>query len=276
MSLVSPMRWMLALVAVGVLCVSSAQAQGRPQGGRGNFGGGFGQQSPGQEKLGYLANEAVQKELELADDQKADLKKIAEEAATKARDLVPQGGFQGFRDLSQEERDKRMAEVRTKGEALGKDMLKKVEGVLLPHQMDRLQEIWVQVKGTAVLLDADTGKQLAITETQKEKITEIRDAARREMGQGGGGGNNNDEAARTAARERFTKIGQERDTKVVAVLTADQKAKYEKMKGEAFEGAASLRFGGFGQGGGARPGQPGQGGQGQGEQQRRRPGGDGQ
>jgi len=263
------MRWMLALAAVGVLCVSSAYAQGRPQGqgGRG-FGGGFGQQSPGQEKLGYLANEKVQKELELADDQKTDLKKIAEEAAAKTREMFTGAGGQNFRDLSQEERDKRMAEMRTKGEALGKDMLKKVEGVLLPHQADRLQEIWVQVKGTAVLVDPDISKQLAINDTTKEKITEIRDAARREMFQGGGQGGQGG-----FDREKITKMGQERDAKIMAVLTADQKAKYEKMKGEPFDGAADLRFGG----GGGRPGQPGQGGQGGqgGQQQRRRPGGNG-
>jgi hypothetical protein len=253
---------MLALAAVGLLS-SSALAQGRPgQGGRGP-GGGF-QQSPGQEKLTYLANEAVQKELELADDQKADLKKLAEEAATKGRELF--SGFGDFRSLSQEERDKRMAEVQQKREALGKDLLKKVEGVLLPHQMDRLQEIWVQVRGTSVLTDADIAKQLGLNKTQTDKITEIRDASRREMFQPGGGG-----GGQGFDRERFTKMAEERDTKILAVLTPDQKTNYEKMKGEAFAEAASLRFGG-GQGRG-RPGQPGQGGQGQ--QQRRRPGGDG-
>jgi hypothetical protein len=234
------------------------QQQGR-RGGFGGFGGFT--QPPAQEKLRILTNEAVQKELELAADQKADITKLSEEAQTKGREAFAGIDFQGLRDLSREERDKRMAPVRQKQEALSKDIAKKIEAVLLPHQAERLQEIYVQVRGVDVLIsDADIAKQLAITEQQKGQLETVRDEYFRQF-QGGQGGF---DPQRLAAQRK------EREDKSLAVLTAAQKEQFAKMKGEAFAEAANLRFGGRGQGGGQ--GRPGQGGQG-GQQQRTRPGG---
>jgi hypothetical protein len=265
MSLVTAFRLAIAMVAIG-LCVSSIQAQqpgGRFQGRGGPPGGG-----PGQERLQLLTNEAVQKDLELADDQKADLKKIAEDAQAQARALF--GNFQGFRDLSEAEQEKRRAEMREKGEAMGKEVLKKVQAVLLPHQMDRLQEIFIQVRGTDALSDAEIAKQLAITEEQKGKLEAVRDEIRQKMFQGGQGGQQD----REAAMARFAALRKEREEKSLAVLTSTQKEQFEKMKGEKFDiEAAGLRqgfgFGGFGgRPGGGRPGQGNQG-----NQPRTRPGG---
>jgi hypothetical protein len=265
MSLVTPVRFLVAVAVVGLLVTAaSAQQPGRGRGGFGGFGGGFGGTSPSQEKLRILANEAVQKELELAADQKTDIAKLAEEARTKGREAFAGIDFQGLRDLSQEERDKRLAPSRQKLDALAKDISKKIDAVLLPHQAERLQEIYVQVRGIDALTDEDIAKQLGLDEKQKEQLTTIRDENRRQMFQGGQGGFD---------RERFAALRKEREDKSLAVLTAPQKEKFAKMKGEAFAEVESLRFGGGrGQGGqGGQGGRPGQGGQG--GQQRVRPGG---
>ncbi len=259
MSLVTPARLLIAVAVIG-LAVGPVVAQ-QPGQGRGGFGGFT--ESPGQQKLRYLGNEAVQKELELANDQKADVKKLSDEAEARRREGAGNRG--DFQNLSQEEREKRFAELRQRAETQGKETLKKIEAVLLPHQMDRLQQIYVQVRGVDVLSDADVAKELALNDKQKEQLTAIRDDIRQKMFQGGQGGFD---------RERFAALTKERDDKSLAVLTAEQKAKYEKMKGEAFAEAASLRFGGGRGGAGGRPGgEGGQGGQG-GQPQRRRPGGD--
>jgi Spy/CpxP family protein refolding chaperone len=265
MSFVTPYRLAIATAVISLsLGAALAQQPGRRPGGFGGFGGFT--QSPGQEKLAYLANEAVQKELELADDQKADLRKVGEEAQAKGREFFT--GFQGFRDLSEAEQEKRRTELRQKQEALGKDVSKKVAAILLPHQGDRLQEIWVQVRGTSVLSDPDIAKELGLTDKQKEQLTAVGDAIRERMRSGGQQGGQQNFA------ERFAAIRKERDEKSLAVLTAEQKEKFEKMKGEPFAAVDALRQTGFG---GGRPGQGGQGrpgGQGgQGGQQRTRPGG---
>lgn len=247
MSLVTPFRLALAMAAI-VLCVGSLQAQqqqGR-RGGPGGFGG-F-NPSPSQEKLGYLRNEAVQKDLELADDQKADLTKIGD-AARSAREAG--GGFnrEELAKLSEEDRRKRFAEMQQKAEAATKETWKKVEAVLLPHQLDRLQEIYVQARGVDVLTsDAELAKKLAITEKQKEELETVRDESRRSLGGGQGGQGGFDP-------QRLTAMRKEREEKSLALLSATQKEQFAKMKGEPFAEAATLRYGGGQPGGGrTRPG----------------------
>jgi hypothetical protein len=266
MSLVAPFRLAVAIAAT-CLFVSSIQAQQPGGRGRGNFGGGGFTQSPTAEKLGYLRNEAVQKELELADDQKADLTKITDEAR-RAREAAGGGNFnrEEFANLSEEERRKRFTEMQQRAETASKETWKKVESVLLPHQIARLQEIYVQASGVDALInDAEIAKTLAITEQQKEQLTTIRDESRRAMFSGGQGGQGGFDPQRFAAARK------EREDKSLAVLNATQKEQFAKMKGEPFAEAATLRFGDRGPRQGGQGGRPGQGGQG--GQQRTRPGG---
>lgn len=256
MSLVAPSRIMLAAAAVGLLYVGAVQAQqqqGRRQGGFRGF-----QSNPGQTKLEILQNESVQKELELADDQKADLKKISENSEAKRRALFTGGGGQNFRDLSDAERQKRFAEFNTKREAITKEAVAKMGDVLLPHQAERLQEVYVQVRGPSVLTDDDEiSKKLAVTEEQKEKLQEIRREAFSSLRPQGGdqgnarpqGGQGGFDPARMAAMRK------EREEKSMAVLNATQKEQYTKMKGAPFAEAGNIRVGFGGNFGGRQGGQ---------------------
>jgi Spy/CpxP family protein refolding chaperone len=233
----------LRLVVVGLLVLAAvpALAQER-QGRRGGFGGGFGR-GGGIGAAQLVAIEQVQKELELVDDQKQEIAKITEESRQGLGDL----GFGSLRDLPEDQRAEKMRELRTKMEARNKETEEKINKVLLPHQQKRLKEIALQVRGIAALSDEAVAKELALSADQKgqiEKITEDANQARQNLFQDAGGD-------REGLREKGQAIRTEAEQKALAVLTADQKTKFEDMKGKKFElDRSALPGGGRGFGGG--------------------------
>ncbi|HRX80368.1 MAG TPA: hypothetical protein P5307_14955, partial [Pirellulaceae bacterium] len=94
----------MALALVAIMTVQVDAQQGRPQGGRGQGGrggapgGGFGGPGGGG-KLGLLRIDAVKKELELLDEQSADIEKLNEELRSQRS-----GDGPDFRNMSDEER----------------------------------------------------------------------------------------------------------------------------------------------------------------------------
>jgi Spy/CpxP family protein refolding chaperone len=240
----------LRLFVVGLLVLAAvpALAQDR-QGGR--RGGGFGRGGAGGGigAVQLVGIEQVQKELELVDDQKSEITKITDESRQGLGDL-----FGGLRDLPDEERQAKMREMQEKLAARNKETEEKINKVLLDHQKKRLKEITLQVQGIAALSNADVVTALALTSDQKDqikKVTDDADQARRDLFQNAGDGD------RAALREKGQTIRQEAEQKALAVLTADQKTKFEDMKGKKFEiDPAALRGGrgGFGGGGGRRGG----------------------
>jgi hypothetical protein len=124
----------------------------------------------------------------------------------------------------------------------------KLAEILLPHQMKRLTEIYIQQAGAAALDDEDIAKELNITADQKAQMAKVRDENRQTLGpqmrdlfQPGGD--------QEAARAKMAELRKAGDDKVFAVLNAAQKAKFEEMKGKPFdlpEGALRAAFGGRG------------------------------
>lgn len=266
----------LALVAMPCLGFAQDEKQERPQrqrgqGGPGGFGGGFG--GPGgfggggpgggqnrNSRLMLVGLEAVQKELEVSDEQLASLKTIRDEATSQMRGQFE--GFRGLRDLPEEERKTKLDELRKSAEENAKKMQeklaeieKKALDVLLPPQRDRLEQISIQVRGISALQDEEVAKKLGISEEQKSKMTTIRDESRKKME----GLFARGEGAERPSREEFQKRMEEAqaarkttESDTLNVLTDDQKAQFEKMKGEKFEmpqGAFGGRGGPGGQGG---------------------------
>lgn len=241
-------RLLAVAVSALLLTVSTAWAQqNQGQQGQGRFqgrGGFFGGRGGGSDWFVLLANEKVQKDLEVVDEQKADLKKIGEETQAKTREIYT--GV-NFREMSEAEREK----LGEKREAVASQARKKVEETLLPHQVERLKQISLQVRGTSALNDPEVAKALGITEEQKAQMDKVREetfSRPREGGQQGGD--------REALRQRFEEMRKQFQEKTLAVLTAEQRAKLEKMKGEKIDlDPSELRTGfGGGQGGGRRPG----------------------
>lgn len=270
---------MLCGAALLVCFAAAAMAQEGGQGrGRGGGFGGFG----GASRLALLRIEAVQKELDLSADQIAAIQKLSEELRpmrgggggggegapprrrrnqgdnNDARLGAPAQWYfvqqdQPRRQISDEDR----ARFREQAEARAKKEREELAKILKPDQLKRLNEIYLRVAGTAALNDSEVAKQLEISDEQKEKLGKVREEAMtsnreemRELFQSGD---------REKIQARMAEIRKATDEKILAVLTDEQKKKFEDMKGKPFElpeGALRGAFGGGAgrRGGGNRPG----------------------
>ncbi len=121
------------LATLAVICFGAlAQAQpggGSPQRGPSMFRGGFG----GGSLLGLARIEAVQKEIEVLDDQKTQIDKLSEEL----RGRRDGGDRPDYRNMSDEERQKLFAEMGKRREEQAKIANAKLAEILLPHQLKR-------------------------------------------------------------------------------------------------------------------------------------------
>jgi len=217
------------LLSTAVLVVSPAFAQGGRggAGGRGGFGGGGGELG---QMMFLLQDENVRKDLEIVDDQVEKMRDLQRKSFDGMRDM-----FTGLRDLSEDERNAKLEEIRTQMEARQKDLVKEADEILLPHQKSRLQQIMVQSQlrrqntGDA-LSNGKLAEELGITEDQKEQLAKIQEEVTKELA------------------EKTAKLREDAKNKVLKVLTAEQKAKLDKLIGAPIEFAAP-QFGGGGRGG---------------------------
>jgi Spy/CpxP family protein refolding chaperone len=236
-------------VVLMVADTSLAQRQGR--GGRGGFGGRGMMGDPG---MMLLANEAVQKELELVGDQKDAIEKLSEDTRAQMREL-----FQGGQDLSPEERREQFEKNREKMTEITKATQTKLNTILLPNQVERLKQLNLQLSGLRALDNEEVAKALNITDDQKSKLTAVREEGgekMRELFQGGQDLSPDERREQFEKnREKMTELRKEQEEKTLAVLTPEQKEQFEKMKGEKFEFPEEMtRFGGFGGRGFGGPG----------------------
>ena len=244
--------------------------QGRGQQGRGQQGrgGGFGSTRGGSTSLlGLCAIEAVQKEIDLVDEQKTDLDKLRasqrEARGDRTNNRTSSFDREAYQKASEEERrkmiedaraardapeavKKREAEAATRAKESAERQKKedaKVAEILLPPQLARVKEIRIQLMGLRALSDTEVIAELKITAAQQKQIKEIPEKAQ--------------EASREKMREAFSNIRdlsreertkaftdfraqaetqrKENDTKVLAVLSGKQKTDFETMKGKAFK-----------------------------------------
>ncbi len=241
-------KYVLSLMTVVGLAVAlvAGTAVAQPPGGPGGRQPGM-FMGPGG-GMGYtqlLRVEKVQKEIELTEDQKAEIEKILEKSRERMRELF-QGGGQD-REAARERF--RQAQEETQ---------KAIEGVLLPNQLKRLKEIRLQVMGIgAALMDQEVRKELGVTEEQAQKIREKVQAVMEELR---GQRQQGERPSLEQMRERMQQMQQKMEEAVMSQLTEDQKNKWKSMIGEKFEIDRSELFQGFrGQGGpgggpGAAPG----------------------
>src|SRR5207302_2609512 len=114
---------------------------------------------------------------------------------------------------------------------------KKATELLTADQNTRLKQIELWVQGTSALVqNAELAKQLNLTDDQKGAIKTINDESAkkgRELFQGAGRGASDEDRAK--AREQMTALRTETEAECMAVLTDDQKAQFEKMKGPKFQ-----------------------------------------
>jgi hypothetical protein len=196
-------------------------------------GGGFGHGSrmPMGGGAGLIANEGVQKELKLTDEQTSKAEAVARDVREKHH-----GDFAKLQDLDAQERSEKTAEiVRT----MISETNKALADVLKPEQMKRYRQIQLQQLGLMAFTEPEVQSKLKLTDDQVGQIRRINadsQSQRRELLQGGGGGGNREEMRKKAAT-----LGKESMDKALAVLSADQKQAWKDMTGEPFE----VQFQGF-------------------------------
>jgi hypothetical protein len=203
----------LAVVFALMLCVTDALAQGPGRGGRQRGGRNQGGATENPQRL--LQSEAVQKELEMTEEQLEALKELS----------AGQGRGQGidreamraqFEGLSQEERMEKFREMR---DTRSKDQLKQIGEILLPHQMERLTQLSAQAtarSGARGLISGSLAEKLNITDEQKKQLQQRSDELQQEM------------------NKEIAKLRADMQAKLLQVLTTQQQAEYKALVGESF------------------------------------------
>lgn len=142
------------------------------------------------------------------------------------------GARRGFRDLSDDEREKKFAEYREKRKALAQEADKKLASLLNPAQMKRLNQIALQQRGPAALVDPQVASAVKLTDEQIASIKtvfETHQKERRKLFEKRRGG------SREGIREKMGQMRKDAGTKALAVLTDAQKKELEVLQGEPFE-----------------------------------------
>ena len=296
------LRGLTAVVAVSLLAASVAEAQQkkeqpnknqrgqrgqRQRGGGGGFGGGGrGGGAPGALQL--IGREEVRKELKISEEQQGIIRELSQSARPDFRALF--GG--NFRDLSREDREKKLAELRKTSEKKSKEAEADLYGLILDEaQSKRLKQIVLQQKGNRALTEPEVAKALGLSAAQVAKIKMTMEASQKKQqelfaGLGGAFGGRRRQGAKDAkgakgakgakkterkraSREEIQKrfadlrtkgeaIRAETEKAIAGVLTTGQKTKFEALKGPKFELArrSSTRSRG-GRGGQGKKGQRG-------------------
>ena len=185
-----------------------------------------------------------------------------EQAVAKLREQAREAGrgggggvdLRGIRDASEEERQRMLAKLAEQRQEAEKKTREQLEEILLPEQLDRLDQIALQAQGIRALQTEKVATELKITAAQKAKFDQVREEIGEKMRSAFQGGNR--ENMRAVMEEMQT----ESEKQMLAVLTTEQKSKFEEMKGEPFAMPERDR-GAFGQRGG-RGGDAGPGGRG--------------
>jgi Spy/CpxP family protein refolding chaperone len=214
-------RWWATLAVMAVVAMVSQVAlaqneQGkRGRGGRAGGAGGPGG-PPSMARLAMI--DKVQEALKLTDEQKTKIEKINSESRKEMRDA-------SSGDKPDPEKMRKMRDGLTE----------KLKEVLDADQQKRLMGIFVQVMGNGAVMDPAVGKEIGLTDEQKDKLHEAMGPPP-EGGRGGGG---------QGFQERRAKM----DKEVMAVLTPEQQKKLESLKGEKVDiDMSALRGPGGGRG----------------------------
>ena len=229
--------FVIAVVACATMVgTASAQQKGKGRG----FGGGFGFGGGGNSLVTLAAVEAVQKELGVSGDVAGKLTSLRDDLTAARQKELQSAGInpQDFQSITAEQRQKMVAI----GNKLNDEFNPKLKALVSADQVKRLQQIQLQSalrnQGPPALTAPEVAAELKLTDDQRKKLeevnTEFMQKQRDLFGGGGGGG-----------PEAFNKLRDERTSKTMDVLTADQKTKLESLKGSAFD-VSQLGFGGGG------------------------------
>jgi Spy/CpxP family protein refolding chaperone len=208
------------VLVLGAAFIAAAQAQAAERSRRG-----FGSSS----LLSYLRMEQVQKDMKLSEEQTAKVQKVIEKLGAEMREQ-----YTALREI--EDREKQRAKITELRDQLDSKAREQLRDVLEREQMMRLYQIRMQYRPVVdSLANRFVVGRLKITEEQKKKLAEIdkeMQAKRSELFSAMRDATNEQ---RSKVFEKYRKLRSDTDEKALAVLTADQKAGFEEMKGKKIE-----------------------------------------
>ena len=187
----------------------------------------------------------VQTELELSDNQKKAITVAVEELNKTTQDAVAAFDPRRMGDLSEEERNKLFADMRTKSEAANKAADDAFRTTLSTAQVKRLDELRLQREGASAIIRPENVDKLKLTEKQIKRLTEVQ--------------------ARSSGGMGPAVVSPQAYADMLKILSTDQKQQWGELTGKPFKftsqpaGNAGRGPGGFGGPGGpgGGPGGPG-------------------
>jgi len=179
--------------------------------------------------LGLLSLEQVQKELKVTEDEVAKVKKIGEKLRDEMRKKYAE-----LRKI--EDADKRRAKMNEMREQYDSASRKQLHDVLSREQMIRLYQIRSQYQAVSdTLAGKYVAEKLKLTDDQKTKAAKIGSDARTKRYDIYRTMRGADEKKRAEAGKKLAEIRADADKQALELLTKEQRAEFEKMKGKKFE-----------------------------------------
>jgi hypothetical protein len=178
-----------------------------------------------------LQQEGVQKDLDLDPDQVGKLNLLIQQQ---------KDSREAMKDMKREERDRRVT-------AESYETEKAIKAILDGEQLERLKQVYWQLRGTRVWGDEEVVRAIKLTHDQRVEMATIRneyDKSSRELTKV------ENRQEQDKKRDELKKSTNER---LLAVLSADQQAKYDELMGPPFTGEVRQR----GPGGGPNTGKGG-------------------
>ncbi|MFN0020424.1 MAG: hypothetical protein ACKVP0_19380 [Pirellulaceae bacterium] len=212
------------VAAIALVFATQVSAQVAVQGG-GAGGARYGYSQSSQSLMYLLYYPQLQKEIDMVEDQKAELQKIQTESQTKMTEA-----YKTMSEKQESDPQVRQQKYMELYQSLTKETEEKVAKVLLPHQKKRLNQIMLQMKlsqssygyGFAGALEGDdVGKELGITEAQRAELKKKEEKVRADY--------------MKKYQEFYKKLNEETREEMMSVLTPAQRKKLEELLGNKFE-----------------------------------------
>ena len=177
-------------------------------GGNSSFSFGFGGTA---DKFSMLQNPAIQKEIELVDEQVQQIRKIQKEFGKKIKDQL-KGGISGDKARNLGEMIKKLKE----------EQQEQIKEILLEHQRERLNQVSLQQtlrnSGTAnALASKSFREELGLSDEQVKGLREKAAELKKEM------------------EEKIKKMREEMKEELLGELSSSQRRKLKKMLGDKYE-----------------------------------------
>jgi len=141
-------------------------------------------QPPGQYLMlpaySALAQESVQKQIELVPEQKEKLREISRKYLEEIQG-VGRLDWSKWGELSQEERRAKTEEMQKRYSDAQAAAKKAIEEILLPHQIDRLKQIEFRTRASGMLYAPNVIEQIGLTEEQKNRLKQLREEQQKKM-----------------------------------------------------------------------------------------------